>query len=155
VTGLKSQDSKKEEYFAEKKRYIKNFKKAILLAIDKASEKFQKQLVYEQEILFNISDMIMALYVSESTLLRVEKLSGMKDAGYLKIYKDILDVNIYDAAARIKKSGLDAVNSFAEGEDLNSLARAINIFTEIAGVNIKEARRRIADKLIDDNKYSF
>jgi len=155
VAGLKSQDSKKEEYFAEKKRYIKNFKKAILLAIDKASEKFQKQLVYEQEILFNISDMIMALYVSESTLLRVEKLSGMKDAGYLKIYKDILDVNIYDAAARIKKSGLDAVNSFAEGEDLNSLARAINIFTEIAGVNIKEARRRIADKLIDDNKYSF
>jgi alkylation response protein AidB-like acyl-CoA dehydrogenase len=155
VTGLKSQDSKKEEYFEEKKRYIKNFKKAILLAIDKASEKFQKQLVHEQEILFNISDMIMALYVSESTLLRIEKLSGMKDAGYLKIYKDILDVNIYDAAARIKKSGLDAVNSFAEGEELNSLTRAINIFTEIAGVNIKEARRRIADKLIDDNKYSF
>ena len=99
--------------------------------------------------------MIMALYVSESTLLRVEKLTGMKGADNTKIYKDILDVNIYDAANIIKKSGLDAVNSFAEGEDLNSLAKGINIFTEVAGVNVKEARRRIADKLIEDNKYSF
>jgi alkylation response protein AidB-like acyl-CoA dehydrogenase len=155
LNGLKSEDIKKEDYFEEKKGYIRNFKKAILLAIDKASEKFQKQLVHEQEILFNISDMIMALYISESTLLRVEKLTGMLDAETVKMYKDILDINIYDAAAKIKKSGLDAFNSFAEGEELKSLARAINIFTEVAGVNIKEARRRIANKLIDDNKYSF
>ena len=155
LVNLKSSDKKYEEYFAEKKAYIKNFKKAILATINKASEKFQRKLAFEQEILFSISDMIMALYVSESTLLRVEKLTGMKGADNTKIYKDILDVNIYDAANIIKKSGLDAVNSFAEGEDLNSLAKGINIFTEVAGVNVKEARRRIADKLIEDNKYSF
>jgi alkylation response protein AidB-like acyl-CoA dehydrogenase len=155
LTTLKSSDKRSEEYFEEKKGYIRNFKKAILLAINKASEKFQRKLAYEQEILFNISDMIMSLYVSESTLLRVEKLAGIKGAGAVEIYKDILDVNIYDAASKIKKSGLDAVNSFAEGEELGSITKGINIFTEVAGVNVKEARRRIADKLVEDNKYSF
>lgn len=155
LTSLKSSDKKSNEYFEEKKEYIKNFKKAILLAINKASEKFQRKLAFEQEILFNMSDMIMALYISESTLLRVEKLAGMKGGDAIDIYKDILDVNIYDAASKIKKSGLDAVNSFAEGEELNSVTKGINILTEVAGVNVKEARRRIADKLIDDNKYSF
>jgi alkylation response protein AidB-like acyl-CoA dehydrogenase len=155
MTSLKSSDTKKEEYFEEKKEYIRNFKKAILLAINKASEKFQRKLAYEQEILFNISDMIMALYISESTLLRVEKLTGIKGSENTKIYRDILDVNIYDAANKIKKSGLDAVNSFAEEEELTSLTKGINIFTEVAGVNVKDARRRIADKLIEDNKYSF
>lgn len=155
LKSLKSSDKKNEEYFAEKKAYIKNFKKAILVTINKASEKFQRKLAFEQEILFSISDMIMVLYVSESTLLRVEKLTGMKGADDTNIYKDILDVNIYEAASKIKKSGLDAVNSFSEGEDLNSLTKGINIFTEVAGVNVKEARRRIADKLIENNKYSF
>ncbi len=155
LANLKSSDKMSEEYFEEKKGYIRNFKKAILLAIKKASEKFERKLAFEQEILFNISDMIMALYVAESTLLRVEKLTGMKGQDDTKIYKDILDVNIYDAAGKIKKSGLDAVNSFAEGEELASLTRGINIFTEVAGVNVKEARRRIADKLIEDNKYLF
>jgi alkylation response protein AidB-like acyl-CoA dehydrogenase len=155
LSELKSSDKKSEDYFEEKKRYIRNFKKAILLAINKSSEKFQRKLAFEQEILFNISDMIMELYVSESTLLRVEKLAGMKGADAIEIYKDILDVNIYDAAYKIKKSGSDAVNSFAEGEELSSLTRGIDIFTEVAGANVKEARRRIADKLIEDNKYSF
>jgi alkylation response protein AidB-like acyl-CoA dehydrogenase len=155
LTGLKSSDTKKEEYFEEKKEYIRNFKKAILLVINKASEKFQRKLAFEQEILFNISDMIMVLYISESTLLRVEKLTGIKGPDDTKIYWDILDVNIYDAANKIKKSGLDAVNSFAEGEELTSLTNGINIFTEVAGVNVKDARRRVADKLIEDNKYSF
>ena len=155
LASLKSNDKRSEKYFEEKKGCIANFKKAILLAINKASEKFQRKLAFEQEILFNISDMIMALYISESTLLRVEKLAGIKGTDAVEIYKDILDVNIYDAASKIKKSGLDAVNSFAEGEELSSVTKGINIFTEVAGVNVKEARRRIADKLIDDNKYLF
>ncbi len=155
LKSLKDMNIKKEVYFEEKKGCIRNFKKAILLAINKAAEKFQRQLAFEQEILFNISDMIMELYVSESTLLRVEKLAGIKGSDSTEIFRDILDVNIYDAADKIRKSGLDAVNSFAEGEELGTLTRGINIFTEVAGVNVKDARRRIAEKLIEDNKYSF
>jgi alkylation response protein AidB-like acyl-CoA dehydrogenase len=155
LPDIKNSDTKAGGYYDEKKKYIKNFKKAILLVINKVSEKFERKLVFEQEILFNISDMIMELYVSESCLLRVEKMESIKGADAVIIYKDILDVNIYDAAGKILKSGLDAINSFAEGKELDSLANGLDILSKVNGVNIKEARRRIADNLIDENKYSF
>ncbi len=155
VSNLKVVENSNQDYYTEKKNYIKNFKKAILLVINKASETFARKLSDEQEILFNISDMIMELYVSESTLLRVQKLEGQKGEGVVGLYKDILDVNVFDAASKIQKSGIDAVCSFADGDQLNELVNGLEILTKVAGVNVKEARRRIAYKLIDENKYPF
>ena len=149
------QDYSGLSYYDEKKLYIKNFKKAVLLLLGVVSEKFKRQLVTEQEILFNISDIIMQVYSAESTLLRVEKLEQMKGEEAIMIYKDILDVFVYDAAGIIYKSGIDAVNSFAEGEEQKIMLRRIDYFTKQAPVNVKNARRRIADKLIEDNRYNF
>ncbi len=150
-------DGKKsgESYYDQKRRYIKNFKKAVLLAINAASEHFGRKIAYEQEVLYNISNMIMETYVSDSSVLRVEKIESLKGADQAKLYKDMLDVNIYDAAAKIRKNAMDAIYSFAEGEQAKKLDAAINTLTEVAGVNVKEARRRIADKLIEENKYCF
>ena len=99
--------------------------------------------------------MIMELYVAESTLLRVEKLENTQGADAVSLKKDILNVNIYDAAGKIRKAGLDAICSFAEGKELEDLTNVINDLTKVAGVNVKDARRKIADKMIDDTKYRF
>ena len=144
-----------ESYYDEKIRYAKNFKKAVQLLIHKASETFGKQLVHEQEVLNNIAVMMMQAYVAESSALRVQKLEGMKGAGAVAVYKDIIDVLTFDAAAKVPKSGLDAIYSMMEGEEANKLAKAVETLTTIAGVNTKDARRRIADKLIEDNVYKF
>ena len=144
-----------DDFYAEKKRIIRNFRKIALFLIHTASEKFQRKLVYEQEILNSIADIIMLLYVSESTLLRVEKLENIKNAEQIKVYKDIIDVFVYDASGKISKFAKDAIYSFAEGEMKDLLVKGIDYYTVINGVNTKEARRRIADKLIDDNKYDF
>jgi alkylation response protein AidB-like acyl-CoA dehydrogenase len=148
-------DGKKEGegYFDEKFRSIRNFKKAILLAIHGASAHFGKTLVQEQEVINNISDMIMETYVSESTTLRVQKLEGIKPD--ITIYKAILDVNIYDAAHKIRKAGFDAVHSFASPELACKMKKVIDLLTATECVNIKESRRMIANKLIEDNCYKF
>ena len=142
-------------YYEEKRKYIKNFKKTVLLLLGAVSEKFERKLVEEQEILFNISDIIIQIYAAESTLLRIEKLESKKGEEYVKIYKDILDVFVYDAANIVHKAALDAISSFTEGDGQKILLDRINMFTKVAPVNVKEARRRIADKLIDDNRYNF
>ena len=152
---LKETDVTGMDYYDEKLCYIRNFKKAILLVINLASETFGKSLPREQEVLFNISDMIMELYVTESTLLRVQKLEGIRGSDATGLYRDILDVNLYDTAGKILKSGKDAICSVTEGVQLNSLMRSLEILTRVAGVNVKEARRRIADKIIEENKYVF
>ena len=148
-------DDKKgsETYFGEKLRVIRNFKKSILLAIHGASQQYGKTLIQEQEVMNNISDMIMETYVSESTMLRVQKLESMNKN--MDVFKAILDVNIYDAAHKIRKAAFDAVHSFATPELACRLKKAMDILTSTECINIKDARRIIADKLIDDNCYKF
>ena len=152
-----------ENYFEEKRGYIKNFKDAVLMVLGVASEHFKRKFVDEQEIWMNISDMIIQLYGCESTMLRVEKLIMIKEESEekeevvdsLKLNKLILNVNIYDAANRIYKAGADAINSFTTGKQQQLLLNALTKFTRVAPVNVKEARIAIADKLIDDNCYKF
>lgn len=142
-------------YYEDIKAYTKNFKNVVLLLLNAAVEKFERKVAYEQEILNNIANVIMEVYVSESTALRVEKLEGIKGENGIKIYRDILDINVYDAAAKIMKNAADAIYSITEGTDAEKLINAIKALTTVKGINVKEARRRIADKLIEDNQYKF
>jgi hypothetical protein len=82
----------------------------------------------------------------------MEALNGEQKA---KPYSDMVDVFVYDAAARIGKFARDTTYSFAYGEVRDLLEKGIARFTGVAGVNVKEARRRIADRLIEENKYCF
>ncbi len=145
--------TEEESYFDEKTRYISNFKKAILICINGVVKYFGKNLINEQEVLNNIADMMMETYVSESLLLRVQKLETMK--GTVQVYRDILDTNVYDASEVIRKSGFDAIFSSTEPENASSIIRAMDALTKVRGINVKNARRRIADKLIEDNLYRF
>ncbi len=143
------------DYFAEKRSYVRNFKKTALLLLGTLSEKFERDFLNEQEILFNISDVIMMVYGAESALLRTEKLTLIKGAEAASLYRDMLDVYIYDSACNINKSAMDAINSFVSGEEQQIMTERIDKFTRIAPVNIKEARRRIANKLIEENRYCY
>jgi len=155
IDQIKDEKTGEESYFQEKLRYIRNFKKVILLTIHAASKHFDKQFIQEQEVMNNITDMIMETYVSESTVLRVQKIENLKGKEATAIYNRIVDVNIYDTAGKVRKSAYDAVNSFATGGIAHELLDSIDVLTKVDGVNIKEARRKIADKLIEDNCYKF
>jgi len=143
------------DYFAEKHKMIVNFKKAILMVAGAALQKFADKIQDEQEVLMNTADMLMYTYAAESMMLRVEKLSGMFDEEKLAIYKDMLDVYLYDMSYLINKSGVDMVNSFAEGDEKMGMLMGMKRFTKAASVNVIQARRRIADRLIEANKYCF
>ncbi len=140
-----------ETYFESKRRYLSNFKKATLLIIKAVSKHFNFKLVPEQEVMNNISEMIMEIYEAESLALRVEKLDNMgkKD----EIYRDILNVYLYDLADVIKKSAKDAINSLENAEESLNLTTAIDKLTTVDAVNVKFARRRIADRMIEANGY--
>lgn len=142
-----------EGYFERHFRTIRNFKRAALIIIKKASEKYGKLLVHEQEILNNITNIIIETYLAESLALRVNKIEKLR--GSAGVYADILDVFIHDAASLVRKESIDAIWSMFEGDDATMLADLADGLTAVAVLNVKEARRRIADKLIDDNSYKF
>jgi len=142
-----------ESYYEEKLRYVKNFKKAVMLAVYSANKALGKTFMSQQEVVNNLANMIMDLYIGESLALRVQKLENAKGIDALK--RDILDVFLYDAASNILKNAKDAIFSSIEGEEAEKLIKAIKTLTTVKGVNTKDARRRIADKMIEDNAYKF
>jgi alkylation response protein AidB-like acyl-CoA dehydrogenase len=141
-----------ETPFAAERGLVEGFKKSVLLTSGAAAQKLMMQLQTEQEILMCIADMSIDTFVAESLLLRVMKLS---EGGADPIYKDILNCYLYDAADRILKSGKDAINAFAEGDEQRMILMGLRRFTKAQPFNSKEARRRVAGHLIRNNRYTF
>jgi alkylation response protein AidB-like acyl-CoA dehydrogenase len=144
-----------EGAFAKELKYIANFKKAILMVAGAAVQKLMMQLEKEQEVLMNIADMAIETYNAESALLRVMKLAEQKGEAAVKLQADIMRTYLYDAADRINKSGKDALNSFADGDELRMMHIGLKRFTKVEPFNTKDARRRICEKLVSDNGYHF
>ncbi|OFZ00363.1 MAG: acyl-CoA dehydrogenase [Bacteroidetes bacterium RIFCSPLOWO2_12_FULL_31_6] len=144
-----------DDVFEQAHEQIKKFKKAVLMVAGSAAQKLMMQLAKEQEVLMNISDMIIETYVAESVLLRVEKLTNSKNKAKISEQIDIMNVYLYDAADLINKFGKDALNSFAEGDELRMMLMGLKRFTKQNPFNVKNARRRIADHLIAESKYCY
>jgi alkylation response protein AidB-like acyl-CoA dehydrogenase len=142
-----------ETPFIQEKKLVNNFKKTILLTAGAAAQKLMMQLENEQEILMCIADMAIDTYVAESLLLRVMKLADEGNTN--TVYRDILNCYLYDAADRIHKSGKDAINNFAEGDEQRMILMGLKRFTKAQPLNSKEARRRIADYLISNRRYDL
>jgi alkylation response protein AidB-like acyl-CoA dehydrogenase len=142
-----------EESFAKEKKLIANFKKAILMTAGAAVQKLMMKIEHEQEILMHIADMAIYTFAAESALLRVMKLVESRGEAATAFELDIIRTYLYDAADKINKHGKDAINAFAEGDEQRMMLLGLKRFTKAEPFNSKEARRRIADKLISLNKY--
>jgi hypothetical protein len=153
LTSIPDMGSTDETPFAAEKKLIGQFKKAILLVAGAAVQKLMMNLESEQEILMHIADMAMVTFHAESALLRVMKLSNSKNTDALAYEIDVVQTFLYDAADNMEKQGKDAINGFAEGDEQRMLLMGLKRFTKTNPFNSKEAKRRIADKLIADGKY--
>ncbi len=139
--------------FATEKRVIVNFKKSILMTAGAAVQKLMQKLEQEQEILMHIADMAIQTFNAESALLRTMKLVDQRGVAACQFELDIMQTYLYDAADHINKSGKDAINAFADGDEQRMMLLGLKRFTKVNPFNAKDAKRRIADKLIADNKY--
>lgn len=141
--------------FAKEKDLLARLKKALLMVAGGAVQKLMMQLSKEEEILMNIADMAIEIYAAESCLLRVEKLVSMQGEEASAVQIDIARTYLNEAVDRIWKSGNDALNSFGEGDELRMMLMGLKRFTKQEPYNAKEARQRIAQRLIADNRYSL
>lgn len=141
--------------FAAEKKIIANLKKAGLLIAGAAVQKLMMSLSKEQEILMNIADIIGYVYVAESVLLRAEKLYHSQGEEATSLQADMARVYLYSTIEKVSAAGKEALYSFGEGDELNMMLVGLRRFTKAQPFNIKEARQRIARKLIEENKYCF
>lgn len=147
--------SDEETAFAKETKLIRDMKKAILMVAGAAAQKLMMKLESEQEIIMHIADMAINVFHAESALHRAVKLAGQTSESEAALPLDIARTYLYDTADRVNKSGRDAINAFASGDEQRMMLLGIKRFTKTEPFNTKDARRRIADKLIADDKYSL
>ena len=144
-----------DSLFSAEKKTLKNLKKAGLMIAGSAVQKLMMSLAKEQEILMNIADIIGAVYVVESTILRVEKLVKARGEEAVQGQLDMMSIYLQEAVDSVYLAGKEALNSFAEGDELNMMLVGLRRFTKVAPYNIKDARQRVAKQLIEANKYCY
>jgi len=141
--------------FAKEKKALRNLKKAGLMAAGAAVQKFMMKLSDEQEVLMNLADMLIEGYVAESTLLRVEKLIGMRGEKACEIEKEMAIIYLHEAIEKAASAGKQAIYAFAEGDELRLMLLGLKRFTKIDPYNLKEARRKVANHVIAKGEYPF
>ena len=156
IMSIPDFNSEEEEgiLMAEKK-VVKNLKKATLMIAGAALQKFMTAFEHEQEIIMNLADMMIELYVAESALLRVEKLIGVRGEAACELQKDAAMIYLHTAVDKVNTAGKTAITSFAQGDELRVMLMGLKRFTKIEPMNLKNARRRIAEASIEKNGYLF
>ena len=94
-------------------------------------------------------------YVAESVILRVEKLVGIRGEAACQNEIDMARVFLHNAVDIAVRAGREAVYAFAEGDEQRMMLMGLKRFTKIEPMNLKDARRRIADYVIEKNEYPF
>lgn len=144
-----------EGLFSKEKKVIQNLKKAGLVIAGAAVQKFMMKLPDEQEILMNLADMLIEVYVAESVLLRVEKLASVRGESNVAIEREMSLIYLHHAVDIVAASGRQAIAAFAEGDELRLMLLGLKRFTKIEPYNLKAARRKVADYVIEKGEYPF
>ncbi len=141
--------------FARELKLIANLKKALLMASGAAVQKLMMKIESEQEVLMNLADMAIEIFNAESVLLRVMNITAAKGEAAASLYLAIMHTYLYDAADKVNKSGKDAINAFAEGDEQRMILMGLKRFTKAEPFNTKAARRAIADAMLEKGRYTF
>ena len=142
--------------FAEEKDLIKRLKKVFLMVAGSAVQKFGADLESHQQLLMASADILIEIYMAESTLLRTEKNAKRFGADAQKTQIAMTQLYLYRAVEIVQSSGKEAVISFTEGDEQRLMLMGLKRFTKYTNYpNIVALTNLIADKVAADNGYTF
>jgi alkylation response protein AidB-like acyl-CoA dehydrogenase len=144
------------ELFAEEKEMIAKIKKVFLMVAGAAVQKYGPDLDAHQQLLIAASDILIEIYMAESTILRTEK--NVKrfgnDAQATQIA--MAKLYLYNAVSIVEKNGKESIISFAEGDEQRMLLMGLKRFVKYTNYpDIVDLRNSIAEKVKAENKYCF
>lgn len=139
--------------FGEEKEALKKLKKAFLMIAGRAAQVFGAKLNDEQEILMNIADMLIEIYVAESTVLRTEKLADLRGEDAVATQIAAAKVYFFEAMDTIESAAREALFSFTQGDEQRVMMMGLKRYLKPLPVNVKELRRQIAAEMIEKGGY--
>lgn len=142
--------------FAEEKEMIGKLKKAFLMVAGAAVQKYGMDLDAHQQLLMASSDILIEIYMAESTILRTEKLALSKGENTIQEPIAMAQLYLYNAVEIVAQKGKECIISFAEGDEQRMMLMGLRRFTKYTNLpNIVGLREIITNKLVAENEYCF
>jgi len=124
-------------------------KKALLFTAGSAVQKFADAIRDEQEVLMHLSNIVMEIYAMDTAIQRLRK-NKLADP-----HTDVARTFINDAMSRIDFAARQVLASVAEGDMLRTQLAALRRLLRWLPVNTVRTRQRIADFLVESNRYAL
>ena len=144
------------ELFSEEKEMVGKLKKAFLMVAGAAVQKYGMDLDAHQQLLMAAADMLIEIYIAESTVLRTEKLAKKVGEDQAKEQIAMAKLYLYKAVDVVSQKGKESIISFAEGDEQRMMLMGLRRFTKYTNMpNIVGLRETITTKLVAENSYCF
>lgn len=144
------------ELFSEEKEMVAKLKKAFLMVAGAAVQKYGMDLDAHQQLLMAAADMLIEIYVAESTILRTEKLAKKEGQDNVTEQIAMAKLYLYKAVDVVTSKGKESIISFAEGDEQRMMLMGLRRFTKYTNMpNIVGLRETITTKLVAENSYCF
>jgi alkylation response protein AidB-like acyl-CoA dehydrogenase len=138
---------------AAERAMVNNAKKAALFAAGAASQKYLQSLVDQQEIMGVLADIIIEVFVMESSLLRAQKIAANPQGASATIATAMSQVYLSEAMPRIEVSVKKILAAVAEGDMLRTQIAILRRLLKHEPSNIIALKQQIAARVIEAEKY--
>jgi alkylation response protein AidB-like acyl-CoA dehydrogenase len=130
---------------------VANAKRVALFVLGVAYQKFMAKIEEQQEVVANITDVLINAYAMESASLRARKIAGSgKNAENVN---DMLAVFSREAMDTIESAARTVLAACSEGDALRTNLAVLKRFTKYEPVDLIAVRRKIAARLIQAERY--
>ncbi|NND63618.1 MAG: acyl-CoA dehydrogenase [Flavobacteriaceae bacterium] len=144
------------EVLSEEKAMIAKLKKVFLMVAGSAVQKYGPQLEEHQQLLMAAADILIEIYMAESTVLRTEKNVKRYGEDAQKEQIAMAQLYLYNAVDTINSKAKEGIVSFAEGDEQRMMLMGLKRFTKYQNMpNVIALRNLIAEKVTAENTYPF
>jgi len=139
---------------AEERRLVTGAKKAALLVAGVAVQKYMDTIENEQEVLAGLADLVIEIFAMESALLRALKAVKRDGAAAAALKIAMVRSYVHDAIARVDATAKMVLAAAEEGDTLRTELAGLRRFLRYTPVNTVALRRQIADRLVEQGRYT-
>jgi alkylation response protein AidB-like acyl-CoA dehydrogenase len=134
---------------------VKMSKRIALMVAGVAAQKFQQELIHEQEVLARIADIVIEIFAMESALLRA--LKTLSKQGEEKAGLQIAAVKAYvdETIPQVEMWAKQVLAYMEEGDMLRTQLAGVKKLARYQPIDTVTLKRRIADRLVELEMYPF
>ena len=144
------------ELLSEEKAMISKLKKVFLMISGKAVQSFGMELEKHQQLILAASEVMIEIYMAESTILKAEKVASISSEEAAGGQIAMAKLCLYNAVNKISENGREAIAYFSDGDEEKMMLMGLKRFTKYTNnPNAIELRKTIASQIIEENKYCY